>query len=895
MNRPTLFGIALAISLGFGVGLLEPAVAAPRPVLATPGFEKLSGPLQEISLTLARGGLASARAEAARRGLVLRGDSVDVLLEPSNGRDGRDVNRSRITALGARVEATSRSWVRVTVPLSRLASIGDHVDVSAVIDRAIPYENTLGFGTRLSEAVALTVADEWQGDGWTGAGVGVAVIDIGFDGLTEAKAAGEIPANAIGIDFTGTGLESGTIHGTGVAEHVIDMAPGVQLYLMKVGDQLDFQNAADYMRLHGIRIANHSAGWVSASYYDDTGPFSAMVNRSREDDGVFWVVAAGNSAHRHWRGTWADADADGWLEFAVGDEGLGLTTASAQVCLFLNWNQYGDSVTNLDMVLRKANGVTAAASSGLQGGTRIPAESICATYVAADAPYTVAVKRVTGVTAGLDMTLFSFYNNLERASVASSMMDPAAARGAFTVGAVNQSRWNYAAPTSEFFSSQGPTNDGRMKPEITGPDGTTSFTYGTLASYGTSFAAPTTAGAAALYLQRDPSLSADELEDAMLLDARDIGATGHDTIFGSGLLELAVPAAPPTSSVNAAPVAVADKVTTQEDTAITISVLANDSDANGDVLALSALGLVANGAIVASGTSAVKFTPKANWSGTTSFTYSVSDGRGGVASALATIAVSAVNDAPGAVTDLGATVKGVATNIAVLANDLDVDGDPLSVVIVTQSPYGVASVNADKTVRFLPATTFSGTTSFSYDAVDPGGLRSRATVNVAVSAPASTGTTAGVLASDTFDSGNTLGGTGWLGNWSISGYAVLTTETAPSSSPWHVRLRASTGLAQRAVAAGAMSGLHLTFRGKLAGFEAGDTAVVKISIDGGLTWKVVRTFTSVEADGVYRSYDLDLSFFGAGSATTLRIAFDANMNATTDYWYIDDVQVRGVR
>ena len=891
MNRSTRLGIALAISLTSGAGLATSAAAAPSPQLGAPGFEKLSSPLQGIALRMSRGGVASARAEAASRGFQVRaGDHVAVLLEPHAG---RGVDRARLASLGAHVEATSRSWVRVTVPLSRLAALGDLPDVARVIEPAISHEDAIGFGSRVSEAVALTGADEWQLDGSTGAGVGVAVIDTGFDGLTEAKAAGEIPANAIGVDFTGLGLESGTVHGTGVAEHVIDMAPGVQLYLIKVGDQLDFQNAADYLRTHGIRVANHSAGWVSASYYDGAGPFSAIVDQSRAVDGVFWVVAAGNAAHRHWRGTWIDADADGSLEFAAGDEGLGVTTASSQACVFLNWNQYGNSVTNLDMAVRKANGTTAGSSSALQGGTRAPAESICITYVAADAPYTVAVKLVTGSTAGLDMTIFSFYNDLEHAKAAASLMDPAAARGAFTVGAVNQSRWNNAAPATEYFSSQGPTNDGRLKPEITGPDGTTSYTYGLRASYGTSFAAPTTAGAAALYLQRDPGLSADELEDAMRFAARDIGAIGADTVFGSGLLELAVPDAPPVG-VGTAPVAVADQATTKEDTAATTTVLANDSYADGDVLTLAGLGSVANGTVVASGTTAVKFTPKANWSGTTSYTYSVTDGRGGVASALVTVTVTAVNDAPSAVADLAGALAGVATDIAVLANDLDADGDPLGVVIATQSPNGVATVTSAKTVRFVPASTFSGTTSFSYDAVDAGGLKSRATVAVVVSAAGTTGAP-GVLASDDFGTGTALGGTGWLGGWSISGYAILTTEAAPSSAPWHVRLRASSGLAQREVASGGMSGLHLTFRAKLADFEAGDAAVVKVSVDGGVTWKVVRTFTATEADGVYRAYDLDLSLVGAGSASSLRVAFDANMNATTDYWYIDDVQVLGAR
>ena len=81
-------------------------------------------------------------------------------------------------------------------------------------------------------------------------------------------------------------------------------------------------------------------------------------------------------------------------------------------------------------------------------------------------------------TNGLDMTIFSFYNNLEYAVAEASLLDPASAHGACSVAAINQATWTLADPSPEPYSSQGPTTDGRLKPDIAAPDGTTSWTYG---------------------------------------------------------------------------------------------------------------------------------------------------------------------------------------------------------------------------------------------------------------------------------------------------------------------------------------------------------------------------------------------------------------------------------
>ena len=513
--------------------VLLPAAAQGRARL-----EGLAGRLvQEHGLR----GADRAAAMAKTHGLKVRRvggvEQVAVILEPRGARAAKGIDPARLSALGATVDATSASYVRVLVPFGRLEALASHPDI-AVVRTPTPHKALGGVGPFVSEAVALTGAAELQAAGTTGDGVKVAVVDLGFIGLQAAINAGELPyVVEVALPGQNGNLETGTEHGTGVAEHVADMAPGAEIHCILVDDEVDLQNAADYMGIEGIRVANHSVGWVNSSYYDNSGPIASVVNVSREA-GVFWAVAAGNDADYHWRGDWTDADGDGRLNFSGNDERLGLTTSSSTVQLFLNWDQYGASETDLDLYVYDRRGRVAASSEGTQTGSQEPAEAVAFTYSSRKAPYSVEVRRYSGPTAGLDVTIFSFNNKLEYPVVAASLMEPADAVGAFSVGAVDQAGWDNGAPI-EPFSSQGPTTDGRAKPDLAAPDGTSSMTYGAEGSYGTSFASPTTAGAAALLFSADPGADADAIALALTSGAVDAGAPGYDLVYGAGLLALA--------------------------------------------------------------------------------------------------------------------------------------------------------------------------------------------------------------------------------------------------------------------------------------------------------------------------------------------------------------------
>ena len=188
------------------------------------------------------------------------------------------------------------------------------------------------------------------------------------------------------------------------------------------------------------------------------------------------------------------------------------------------------------------------------------------------------------------------------------------------------------------------------------------------------------------------------------------------------------------------PEAADDQVSAQEDQASTIlaaDLLANDHDPDGDTLSIAAVGDAVNGAVVLDQAGNAVFTPDAEFSGTASFSYTVSDGRGGTSSATVAIQVAAVNDAPVAVTDGVATIEDTPFTIdssALLGNDLDIDSIGLSISAVQASAGGQVELDADGKVLFTPEADFTGNAAFTYTVSDGDGGTASGSVTVSVSA-----------------------------------------------------------------------------------------------------------------------------------------------------------------
>lgn len=171
----------------------------------------------------------------------------------------------------------------------------------------------------------------------------------------------------------------------------------------------------------------------------------------------------------------------------------------------------------------------------------------------------------------------------------------------------------------------------------------------------------------------------------------------------------------------AAPDAVNDAASVSEDSgANAINVLANDTDANGDLLTIIAVTQGAHGSVV-NNTTSVSYTPAANYFGSDSFTYTVDDGNGGTDTATVTVTVTNVNDAPVAVANAYSVNQNTVLNVAapgVLANDSDIDGDVLQSVLCSGASNGVVMLNTNGSFTYTPNPGFAGSDSFTYRAFD---------------------------------------------------------------------------------------------------------------------------------------------------------------------------------
>jgi hypothetical protein len=184
-------------------------------------------------------------------------------------------------------------------------------------------------------------------------------------------------------------------------------------------------------------------------------------------------------------------------------------------------------------------------------------------------------------------------------------------------------------------------------------------------------------------------------------------------------------------SVNDAPVATDDSATTDEDTPVTINVVANDADVDGDTLSLTSVDSAVHGSASIDNGKAV-FSPDANYHGTGSFSYTVSDGHGGTATASVTVTINSVNDNPVANTDGATTNEDTVVAVDVRANDTDVDGDAITVSGAGNGSKGTTAVTADGKVRYTPNSNENGADSFTYAISDGHGGTATGTVNVTI-------------------------------------------------------------------------------------------------------------------------------------------------------------------
>ncbi len=394
----------------------------------------------------------------------------------------------------------------------------------------------------VSQGVIGSEIEAWHGAGWTGRGTKIGILDSSFTGYAALLGA-ELPVSVTTASFHFEGLERGSnSHGTAVAEIVHDVAPGAELVLVNA-DSDHLSDAVDFFITEGVDVINLSGGW-SVGPFDGTAEQDVQVNRAI-DAGIVWVNAAGNEADQHLGGTYQDGDSNGWAELS-GEVEINdfFVEAGDQFQIILNWT---DPTEDLDLclwdldrilVLPPAEQVPESCSDGLQSQPwDQPLEVI-------DWINTYPDTRWFGFSLGAGSTLnpptgqaYDVFTNvvldLGIQTPESSLLVPAATERVITVGAVPHFNHGVIEP----FSSRGPTADGRVKPDLVGPDGVSTATFGGSFS-GTSASSPFVAGMAALYLNMHPGTTPIDIrrELGQLADG-----AGKNNTFGWGYARLSDP------------------------------------------------------------------------------------------------------------------------------------------------------------------------------------------------------------------------------------------------------------------------------------------------------------------------------------------------------------------
>lgn len=284
--------------------------------------------------------------------------------------------------------------------------------------------------------------------------------------------------------------------------------------------------------------------------------------------------AVGNEALGHYQETYTDADPSDptfdWHLFSLTSSttdvlGLGpvpldpvYLEAGQTVVVFLQWNDpFGTSSNDFDLyLLRDSDAAIVAVSAGEQSGTQDPVEFLAYTDLGSAGYFHIVIDRFAGNARTFDMFVYSpegcvlpggHCHNFNTPS-SSVPNNSDAGGGVVSLGAINAS--DPGTDTIAPYSSRGPTNDGRRKPDATAIDGVSVTGSGGFPTpfYGTSAAAPHAGAIAALLLSCNPTLRAGEpgddpaadratLRNALLSSAVDLGPSGPDNTYGAGRLD----------------------------------------------------------------------------------------------------------------------------------------------------------------------------------------------------------------------------------------------------------------------------------------------------------------------------------------------------------------------
>jgi subtilisin family serine protease len=547
--------LAAVVAVGALLGLVPVAPAAP--------VEGPFGDDPSIDWIEDARALRAAKAASVEMGTDDDDASSTIVVEAADAKTAREV----VAQAGGTVELALPDRVKATVPTDAVEGIEAAHGV-----RAVHAPNPIVLHAT-SEGVEETQASAWQTGGGTGAGTKIAVLDGGFGGY-QSRLGTELPAS-VETDFLRCDDgphdpgSTATDHGTAVAEIIHDMAPDAELRLVCIVDDLDYVTALDTMLANGVDVVNGSFGFHLTGRGDGSGNQFTVAGATAvlREQGILYVASAGNSEGRHRNvnatgdptQSYANPDPDTHWDDLVNispDDILEVTVAPfGTAYLSMKWDAWPTTRQDFDVYVGTdaCDGAPAFGNIDQASSAKPPVEFVVhavgtqqnPTYVpgftnCAGTPttYQVIVDRWKGTaTPRLDFFFDGDVLSVEHPT-SGSVSEPASSPAAIAVGAHCETTGG-----GQPYSSRGPTIDGRIKPDISGPDGTSGSVYGPQSGCsngftGTSAAAPHVAGAAALLLEANPDLEVAELQHVLEDKAEEAGAPGTDNVYGNGRLRL---------------------------------------------------------------------------------------------------------------------------------------------------------------------------------------------------------------------------------------------------------------------------------------------------------------------------------------------------------------------
>lgn len=507
---------------------------------------KLEGVLARIQKNWVAQKRALAKATARQYGAAkIVGENITVVLVPRHGELSGSIDIAALSNIGVSIIAQSRHLLKVSAPIAALESL-THVEGVQFVRLPIR-PNTHAI---VSEGVERINSMVYSREGLTGRGVKVGVIDIGFVGVPSIRNRNELP-DLVYRNFTGDGDFTRTDHGTACAEIVHDIAPDADIYLYKISDICELEIAKDAAIYEGLAIVSVSLGWdFGAGFGDGRGIACEIVDHAFAND-ILWVNAAGNEAQSKISAEFNDPDGDGFHNFDVGDRIVELKnrrsdslylSAGEKVTAVLTWNEWPVTSHDYDLLLYKfrTDGTPEEVErADTKQRQQEPVERLeC--EIRDSGIYGLAIWRAPDAKV-TDFKLLSTSHNLDGpVSALGSLSIPGDARGSLTVGALSHRNY-WSEGRIEPYSSQGPTVDGRLKPDLVAPAVVSTASRGAERFDGTSSATPHVAGAAALLKSSDPIYyNAKNLKDALVRSTVDMGDPDPDNVYGYGRLDLSL-------------------------------------------------------------------------------------------------------------------------------------------------------------------------------------------------------------------------------------------------------------------------------------------------------------------------------------------------------------------